>query len=129
MSKFKDIMTQARQREAESHDQSPDQLDDDAPKIKTARGKNSNSNGTAVMQDEPETPILRGRGRPVGHAGGKRSHPNYQQVSAYLPRQMHREIKLALLQNEIATGQKREFSTLVEDLLKEWLQNQSRSSK
>ena len=53
------------------------------------------------------------RGRPTG----KRSDPDYEQVTAYIKKATHIDIKIALLQD----GQGREFSELVEDLLSEWL--------
>ena len=53
------------------------------------------------------------RGRPPG----KRSDPSYSQVTAYIPEDLHRRIKIALLQE--AKGQ--EFSELVESLLIDWL--------
>lgn len=53
------------------------------------------------------------RGRPPG----KRSNPYYIQVTAYIPEDLHRRAKIALLQK--AKGQ--EFSELIESLLLEWL--------
>ncbi len=46
---------------------------------------------------------------------GKRSDSDYKQVSAYIRRDTHLKVKLALLQEG------REFSELVEELLTEWL--------
>jgi flagellar biosynthesis/type III secretory pathway ATPase len=56
---------------------------------------------------------MRGRGRPRG----KRSDPNYEQISAYIAKKTHLEVKIALLQE----GRGREFSELVEELLGHWL--------
>ncbi len=53
------------------------------------------------------------RGR--AHAPGRRADPSYIQVSAYLPRELHREVKAEL----VRSGQ--EFSALVEDLLRRWI--------
>ena len=55
----------------------------------------------------------RGRGRPRG----KRSDPNFEQVTTYLRKHTHQGVKIALLQE----GGGREFSELVEDLLARWL--------
>ncbi len=52
------------------------------------------------------------RGRPPG----KRSHPDFEQITTYIRKDTHRAVKIALLNN----GQK-EFSQLVEDLLRQWL--------
>ncbi len=49
--------------------------------------------------------------RPVG----KRSKDEYTQVSAYIPKDTHKSIKAALLDEE------RDFSELVSDLLADWL--------
>ena len=57
------------------------------------------------------------RGRP----SGKRSDSEYVQVTAYIPRQVHRDIKIALLQG----GNDQEFSELVEKLLSNWLESRT----
>jgi len=46
---------------------------------------------------------------------GKRSDVDYKQVSAYIRKDTHFKVKLALLQEG------REFSELVEELLGEWV--------
>lgn len=51
---------------------------------------------------------------------GKRSDPDYEQVSAYIRKETYRQVKIALLQEE----EKRDFSELVEALLSEWLSHQ-----
>lgn len=61
----------------------------------------------------PAPPEAPRRGRPPG----KRSDPAYAQVTAYIPEDLHRKVKIALLQE----AQGREFSQLVEALLVEWL--------
>lgn len=71
---------------------------------------------TAQSEQTPstETPpptektIGRGRGRPPG----KRTNPDYQQVTIYIPRALHDQVKISLIQE----GRK-EFSELVETLL------------
>jgi len=55
----------------------------------------------------------KGPGRPRG----KRTDPDFEQVTAYIRKDTHRNVQIALL-NE---AQRRQFSTLVEDLLSEWL--------
>lgn len=54
--------------------------------------------------------------QPAGHAGGKRSDPDYTQVSAYVGREMYRKVKIALV-----TDGERDFSDLVDELLRRWL--------
>jgi hypothetical protein len=50
-----------------------------------------------------------------GVSGGKRSNAQYRQVSAYVRKDTHRKVKMALLEDD------REFSELVEELLGGWL--------
>ena len=54
---------------------------------------------------------------------GKRTAPDYVQVGLYLPKQLHRKAKLALLRE----GEERDFSELVRDLLSEHLHKQDAS--
>ncbi len=51
---------------------------------------------------------------------GKRSDPDYEQVSAYVRKETYRKVKIALLEAE----EKRDFSDLVEALLFDWLSKQ-----
>lgn len=54
-----------------------------------------------------------------GRAKGKRSNPNYTQVGAYIPKQLDRDVKRLLIDEEI------DFSDLVADLLAKWLSSKS----
>jgi hypothetical protein len=54
---------------------------------------------------------------PRGRPKGKRSDPAYEQVTAYIPGELYRNVRIGLLQD--ARGQ--EFSELVADLLSAWL--------
>jgi len=76
--------------------------------------------------EEPEQPeqkepnlvsSLPRRGRPKG----KRSDPAFEQVTAYIRKETHQAVKIALLQD----GQDKEFSELVEQLLQDWLQSRT----
>ena len=53
------------------------------------------------------------RGRPRG----KRSNPDFEQVTIYIRRKTHKDAKVELLKGE----KRQEFSELVEDLLAKWL--------
>lgn len=68
---------------------------------------------TVSVSSAPLT--ARKRGRPPG----KRSNPEFDQITAYIRRNTHRAVKIALLQE----GQGREFSELVEELLAKWLKS------
>ena len=67
------------------------------------------------LVEEPEQPLKRGRPK------GKRSHPDYEQVTAYIKKDTYQEIKISLLRE----GQKREFSELVQELLENWLKSRT----
>lgn len=64
-----------------------------------------------------DTAAKRPRGRPK--ANGKRLNPEYTQVTAYIPAELHTETKI----NLIRSG-KREFSILIEELLTSWNKKQ-----
>ncbi len=89
-SKFKGLLDAAKGRE----------LEEQEPK------ENQNK-----LVEEAEQPPKRGRPK------GKRSHPDYEQVTAYIKKDTYQEIKIALLRE----GQKREFSELIQELLEDWL--------
>jgi len=55
------------------------------------------------------------RGRP----NAKRSNPDFVQTTAYIRRDTHRDVKIALLHE----GQGGEYSELVEELLSDWLKS------
>ena len=65
---------------------------------------------------EAEKSLLVRRGRPLG----KRSNPDFEQVTAYIRSQTYRQIRIALLQQDELS----DFSELVEKLLTEWLSTQ-----
>jgi hypothetical protein len=55
------------------------------------------------------------RGRP----SGKRSDADYVQTTAYIHKDTHRDVKIALLKS----GSELDFSELVDDLLAKWLKS------
>ena len=50
---------------------------------------------------------------------GKRRHPDFEQITAYIRKDTHHQVKLALLRE--LKG--RQFSDLVEELLSTWLKS------
>ena len=46
---------------------------------------------------------------------GKKGNPEYQQVTAYIPKKLHLDVKRKLI------GMEDDFSVTVEKLLREWL--------
>lgn len=88
----------------------------------------------AEIQEEPSAPqkpaktaaVARqrieaedGTSRRVGRPNAKRSDPDFVQTTAYIRKDTHRDVKIALLHDD----QKREFSQLVEELLSNWLKS------
>jgi hypothetical protein len=94
-SKFSGLLAAAKNRVSDLPDTDP-------------LGTNQSDVNEGVKQKQ-----MTGRGRPRG----KRSDPNFEQVTAYISRNTYRHVKIALL----TQGEKREFSELVEQLLKQWL--------
>ena len=64
-------------------------------------------------------PASKRRGRPAG----KRSRATTVQVTAYVESAIYLETKIRLLQNAQITGEKQDFSGLVQQLLCEWLKS------
>ena len=61
-----------------------------------------------------ETPAVQPAKKP-GRPRGKRSNPDYIQVTSYIQRQTYKAVRRELLDSD------REFSDLVEELLEDWL--------
>lgn len=101
MSKFRGVLDAARGRERE---------EEESPAARKGARKK--------VPAPPAAPAAkRGRGRPTG----KRSDPDYEQVTSYIRRQTYADVKIELIRE----GQKREFSELVEELLSKWLRSRA----
>ena len=68
---------------------------------------------TSISKEEL-IPVKKGRPR------GKRSNPDFEQVTAYIRSKTYRDVKIAILQQ----SEIEDFSELVEQLLNEWLSTQ-----
>lgn len=95
-SKFKGILERAKEREVESFGSEDIPLPSPAP--------------------AGSTPVKK-RGRP----SGKRSDADYVQVTAYIQKDRHRDVKIALLKS----GSEKDFSELVDKLLANWLKSRT----
>jgi hypothetical protein len=77
---------------------------------------------TAEEENAPPSPAPvaapKKRGRP---SSGKRSDADYVQVTAYIHKDRHREVKIALLKS----GDDQDFSELVDSLLERWLKSRT----
>jgi hypothetical protein len=71
--------------------------------------------GSKPQENTPQTKIeTPRRGRP----NGKRSNKDFRQVTAYIGTETYKRTKMKLLAND----DKQEFSVLVDELLKRWLE-------
>ena len=99
MSKFKDILSAAKD------------IDNDLPK--------ENQDQT-IQISQKEKQIIEDKVNKKGRPKGKRSNPDFEQVTAYVRKDTYRQTKITLLNRE----DKLDFSDLVEQLLTEWLSTQ-----
>jgi hypothetical protein len=79
-----------------------------------------------TTKDDLYTPIPETTVSPkaMGRPKGKRSNPDYEQVTAYIKKETHKNVKRELLDNEDI----HDFSELLEILLVEWLSTQKSKS-
>ena len=74
--------------------------------------------------EEPKTPVeppIAKQPKRKGRPKGKRSNPDYEQVTAYIKKETYRQIRIALLEQDNT----KDFSELVEQLLDEYLRTQN----
>jgi hypothetical protein len=74
---------------------------------------------TETLDDLPAE-ILSSPSRKLGRPKGKRSDPDYEQVTTYIKKDTHLAVKLLLLQS----SENKDFSELVQTLLEEHLKSQ-----
>ena len=86
-----------------------------APARKRGQKRARTADLAAVPSIQPETQEIT-----VTRAVGKRSKADHTQVSAYIPKDTHKRVKAALIDDG------RDFSELVNDLLAEWLSSRVR---
>jgi hypothetical protein len=91
-----------------------------APKTKASKAKGAKKVPPTAKAKKPAaspaprtTPEAKRRGRPPA----KRSNPNYLGFTTYIHRDVHRKVKMRLLEN----AEDQELSELVEALLRAWL--------
>jgi hypothetical protein len=108
-----------RQERVESDADEPDVLDLDNLDKKNDVDVNDSTNFPARAT---ETTLK----RPIGRPPGRRSNPDYTQISAYIPMEILQEVQDVLAQERRKTKKRtpRPVSDLVEELLSEWLKVQ-----
>lgn len=83
--------------------------------------------GPDTFAETSETDVpAQARVQPVnpGRGVGRRRDPDYMQASAYVPKQLRRQVQHALLNDP---GE-RDYSQLIEELLQKWLTDQGMSA-
>jgi hypothetical protein len=112
MSKFAFL----RQGNEDSQEQNPE-------KLRTQNAENTNVRQSENVDNQnsssSDTQIPNRPGRPKG----KRSNPDYEQVTAYIRKGTYKATKRALLDD----ASERQFSELVQELLEQWLQQDQNS--
>ena len=109
--KYREVLQNARQREPQQEQTNQQPI---ASQPTVNQQPTNGPTQEVVKQNSQPKPAK--RGRPPGV--GKRNNPDYEQVSAYLNREVYRSVQIRLLQ----MNRRGEFSELVEFLLKKWLQ-------
>jgi hypothetical protein len=122
-SKFSGIFKTRQDGEEDVAEQSP--INEPTPPTEEPRPSPALS---VVQASEPAPrPKAKPRGqapeasRPVGRPRGKRSDGDHVQVTAYIRRDTHLDVKTALLREQKG----RDFSELVEELLAKWLKSRT----
>lgn len=118
-SKFTGLLAQARNRTGEEDPEEeevaalpPAPASGSAPAATTPAPARRASVSSALPEGE-----VPARGRP---RNGKRSDPAYTQITAYILKKTHQDVKVALLRE----GKGRELSEVVEECLAAWLHQQ-----
>jgi|SRR6478672_6494824 len=104
---FQSLLDKAKNREPET----VEELVEEKPKSETSVPPTQESLSTDIPK--------RGPGRPRG----RRSNPDYTQISAYIPLDLYLDIQTELLKEKRQKRQRtaKNVSELTEDLLREWL--------
>jgi len=77
----------------------------------------------SIAELPPTTETGRGEPQRTGRpANGKKSDPNYRQVTAYIRKDLYEDITFALHQDSRGQPKRKEFSELVDELLERWRQ-------
>jgi hypothetical protein len=127
MSKFKNILKAAKEREADIREISSTQesgaVEVELKEDGVALVAETTEMPSGAVPPQKRSPSAETETQPSkrGRPKGKRSDPDYEQVTAYIKKETYRQTKIALLQQ----GEVQDFSLLVEQLLAEWLREQN----
>jgi hypothetical protein len=103
---------------------SPKQKSKEVTPVRAKKKPRSVSKEPTPLSPEPEP--LAAESKKMGRPRGKRSDPEYEQITAYIRKETHLDIKANLLRDST----KRDFSELIQDLLDKYLSTQkSKNSK
>jgi len=74
-------------------------------------------------EGEP-APARRQRGA-GGETEGKRGNPKYSQTTAYVAKKIYSAVQIAIIKGRETNGDHPDYSTLVEQLLSDWLKRKN----
>ena len=92
-----------------------EQTDEKQPSESLRTQKFEDSNNHNAKYSEPQVVQIR-QPKKKGRPRGKRSNPDYEQVTAYIKKETYKNVKKRLLDDP----EERDFSTLLEELLDRW---------
>lgn len=123
MSKFSDALAAAGKRAPEKRSASDHQPKTRSTEVSAETRKHSVVDNPVSAEAAPAT-IARDHGdvpRRRGRPSGKRSSPDYQPTTAYVRKRTYLSVRRALMDEAEQSGEEREYSELVEQLLADWL--------
>lgn len=94
-----------------------------APIVKTLHAPTAEAASAEAEQGSPT--------RQTGRTTGKKSDPNYRQVTAYVRRSLYKNVSDALYDESrgYPDAKRKEFSELVDELLETWLKDRTGSKR
>lgn len=107
MSNFKNIMA--------AHKEAQEQPTEEVPPPSPTPANSPTESAKKVKAKSPAIPAK--EPKRLGRPSGKRSNPEFAQVTAYIRKDTHIAVQMTLLKK----GKTVEFSELVEDLLRKWV--------
>lgn len=116
VSKFDDVLNSRKRRTAAAQDAKP--KPEAGARAPAAKKPHKASTAEPSANELASTP--RRRGRP---AGGRRSSADYVPITGYIPKDLYFDLNIARAEEAKEMGEQREYSELIEELLKEWLKS------
>jgi hypothetical protein len=117
-----EIFKEVEQVKSQAESQVKPEIKSEIVEVAEVTNKNQETNSKLPIdnptQAEPSVVIENSQPKKMGRPKGKRSDPDFEQVTAYIKSATYTSVKIELLKE----GQKREFSELMQQLLDNWLE-------